>query len=102
LIGRKNFKDRRPAACPKRGKINGFSFSLPRQTLKEECVAQNFIWRRCAVTRYGCAKTFGAQEGTGLSQTFGRFAVNGIFFNHESPRQGKTSRPGKFTGPSPR
>jgi len=54
------------------------------------------------VTRYGCAKTFGALEGAGLSQTFGRFAVNGIFFNHESPRRGKTSRPGKFAGPSPR
>lgn len=76
----------RPARSAER--LTASRSACPGKPLKE-FVAQNFIWRRCAVTRYGCAKTFGAQEGAGLSQTFVRFAVNGIVFNHESPRRGE-------------
>jgi GDPmannose 4,6-dehydratase len=40
------------------------------------------------VTPYGCAKAFGTQMVRVYRKTFGLFAVNGIFFNHESPRRG--------------
>ena len=41
------------------------------------------------VTPYGCAKAFGTQMLRIYRQTFGLFAVNGIFYNHESPRRGE-------------
>ncbi len=40
------------------------------------------------VTPYGCAKAFGTQMARVYRKTFGLFVVNGIFFNHESPRRG--------------
>jgi len=41
------------------------------------------------VTPYGCAKAFGTQMTRVYRRTFGLFAVNGIFYNHESPRRGE-------------
>jgi GDPmannose 4,6-dehydratase len=41
------------------------------------------------VTPYGCAKAFGTQMVRVYHQTFGLFAVNGILYNHESPRRGE-------------
>ena len=41
------------------------------------------------VTPYGCAKAFGTQMARIYRQTFGLFIVNGISFNHESPRRGE-------------
>jgi len=41
------------------------------------------------VTPYGCAKAFGTQLTRIYRETFGMFAVNGILFNHESPRRGE-------------
>jgi len=41
------------------------------------------------VTPYGCAKAFGTQMVRIYRETFGLFAVNGILFNHESPRRGE-------------
>jgi GDPmannose 4,6-dehydratase len=41
------------------------------------------------VTPYGCAKAFGTQMVRIYRQTFGLFAVNGILYNHESPRRGE-------------
>jgi len=41
------------------------------------------------VTPYGCAKAFGTQMTRIYRKTFGLFAVNGILFNHESPRRGE-------------
>jgi len=40
------------------------------------------------VTPYGCAKAFGTRMAQVYRKTFGLFTVNGIFFNHESPRRG--------------
>ena len=40
------------------------------------------------VTPYGCAKAFGTQMTRVYRKTFGLFAVNGILYNHESPRRG--------------
>lgn len=40
------------------------------------------------VTPYGCAKAFGTQMTRIYRKNFGLFAVNGILFNHESPRRG--------------
>ena len=40
------------------------------------------------VTPYGCAKAFATQLVRVYRQTSGLFAVNGILFNHESPRRG--------------
>jgi GDPmannose 4,6-dehydratase len=39
------------------------------------------------VTPYGCAKTFATNLVQVYRQTFGLFAVNGILYNHESPRR---------------
>ncbi|HEX7469806.1 MAG TPA: GDP-mannose 4,6-dehydratase [Verrucomicrobiae bacterium] len=41
------------------------------------------------VTPYGCAKTFATHLAQVYRKTFGLFAVNGILFNHESPRRGE-------------
>jgi GDPmannose 4,6-dehydratase len=41
------------------------------------------------VNPYGCAKAFATQMVTIYRKTFGHFAVNGIMFNHESPRRGE-------------
>jgi len=41
------------------------------------------------VTPYGCAKAFGTQMTRLYRKNFGLFAVNGILFNHESPRRGE-------------
>jgi GDPmannose 4,6-dehydratase len=40
------------------------------------------------ITPYGCAKAFGTQMTRIYRKNFGLFAVNGILFNHESPRRG--------------
>jgi GDPmannose 4,6-dehydratase len=40
------------------------------------------------ITPYGCAKAFGTQLTKIYRKNFGLFAVNGILFNHESPRRG--------------
>lgn len=42
------------------------------------------------VTPYGCAKAFGTQMTRIYRKNFGLFAVNGISFNHESPRRGES------------
>src|SRR3989344_3078850 len=39
---------------------------------------------------YGCAKVFGYWIAKNYRETYGLFAVNGILFNHESPRRGET------------
>lgn len=41
------------------------------------------------VTPYGCAKAFATQMTSVYRKSFGLFAVNGIMFNHESPRRGE-------------
>ncbi len=41
------------------------------------------------VTPYGCAKAFGTQMTRIYRKNFNLFAVNGILFNHESPRRGE-------------
>jgi GDPmannose 4,6-dehydratase len=41
------------------------------------------------VTPYGCAKAFGTQMTRIYRKNFGLFAINGILFNHESPRRGE-------------
>jgi GDPmannose 4,6-dehydratase len=39
---------------------------------------------------YGCAKVFGYWSTVNYREAYGMFAVNGILFNHESPRRGET------------
>ena len=41
------------------------------------------------VSPYGSAKAFGTQMTRIYRKNFGLFAVNGILFNHESPRRGE-------------
>jgi GDPmannose 4,6-dehydratase len=38
---------------------------------------------------YGCAKVFGYWIARNYRESYGLFAVNGILFNHESPRRGE-------------
>jgi GDPmannose 4,6-dehydratase len=40
------------------------------------------------VSPYGCAKVFGYNLVRNYRNSYGLFAVNGILFNHESPRRG--------------
>jgi GDPmannose 4,6-dehydratase len=39
---------------------------------------------------YGCAKVFGYWSTVNYREAYDLFAVNGILFNHESPRRGET------------
>ncbi len=42
------------------------------------------------VSPYGCAKVFSHMICKNYREAYGMFACNGILFNHESPRRGKT------------
>lgn len=46
---------------------------------------------------YGCAKAFGHWQTINYREAYGLFACNGILFNHESPRRGKTFVTRKIT-----
>jgi GDPmannose 4,6-dehydratase len=46
---------------------------------------------------YACAKTFAFFATRNYRESYGMFAVNGILFNHESPRRGETFVTRKIT-----
>src|SRR6202142_872660 len=46
---------------------------------------------------YACAKVFGYWTAVNYRESYGIFAVNGILFNHESPRRGETFVTRKIT-----
>ena len=46
---------------------------------------------------YGCAKVFSFWQTVNYREAYGMFAVNGILFNHESPRRGETFVTRKIT-----
>ncbi|MGP3979549.1 GDP-mannose 4,6-dehydratase [Streptomyces sp. KR80] len=46
---------------------------------------------------YGCAKVFGYWATVNYREAYGLHAVNGILFNHESPRRGETFVTRKIT-----
>ncbi|MFG1806382.1 GDP-mannose 4,6-dehydratase [Streptomyces sp. NPDC049040] len=46
---------------------------------------------------YGCAKVFGFWATVNYREAYGMYAVNGILFNHESPRRGETFVTRKIT-----
>ena len=46
---------------------------------------------------YGCAKVFGYWATVNYREAYGMYAVNGILFNHESPRRGETFVTRKIT-----
>jgi GDPmannose 4,6-dehydratase len=46
---------------------------------------------------YGCAKVFSFWQTVNYREAYGIFAVNGILFNHESPRRGETFVTRKIT-----
>jgi len=46
---------------------------------------------------YGCAKAFAYHVVVNYRESYGIFAVNGILFNHESPRRGETFVTRKIT-----
>jgi len=46
---------------------------------------------------YGCAKVFGYWSTVNYREAYNLFAVNGILFNHESPRRGETFVTRKIT-----
>ncbi|MDR3459440.1 MAG: GDP-mannose 4,6-dehydratase [Verrucomicrobiae bacterium] len=58
-------------------------FGSPEQSPQDEATPVN------PITPYGCAKAFGTQMTRIYRHNFGLFAVNGILFNHESPRRGE-------------
>ena len=46
---------------------------------------------------YACAKVFSFWQTVNYRESYGMFAVNGILFNHESPRRGRTFVTRKIT-----
>jgi GDPmannose 4,6-dehydratase len=46
---------------------------------------------------YGCAKVYSFWQVVNYREAYGMFAVNGILFNHESPRRGETFVTRKIT-----
>ncbi|NDL58515.1 GDP-mannose 4,6-dehydratase [Phytoactinopolyspora mesophila] len=46
---------------------------------------------------YGCAKVFGYWTTVNYREAYGMYAVNGVLFNHESPRRGETFVTRKIT-----
>jgi GDPmannose 4,6-dehydratase len=46
---------------------------------------------------YGCAKVYSHHQTVNYREAYGLFAVNGILFNHESPRRGETFVTRKIT-----
>lgn len=46
---------------------------------------------------YGCAKVFAYWSTVNYREAYGMYAVNGILFNHESPRRGETFVTRKIT-----
>ncbi len=46
---------------------------------------------------YACAKVFAHHQTVNYREAYGLFAVNGILFNHESPRRGETFVTRKIT-----
>ncbi len=46
---------------------------------------------------YGCAKVFAHWTTVNFRESYGLYAVNGILFNHESPRRGETFVTRKIT-----
>ena len=46
---------------------------------------------------YACAKVFGHNITVNYRESYGTYAVNGILFNHESPRRGETFVTRKIT-----
>ena len=46
---------------------------------------------------YACAKVYSFWQTVNYRESFGMFAVNGILFNHESPRRGETFVTRKIT-----
>lgn len=51
----------------------------------------------CPRSPYGCAKVFAFYSAKNYREAYGIFAVNGILFNHESPRRGETFVTRKIT-----
>jgi GDPmannose 4,6-dehydratase len=51
---------------------------------------------------YGCAKVFAHWQTINHRESYGMFAVNGILFNHESPRRGETFVTRKITSAATR
>jgi len=70
--------------CPKARVFNAASseiFGKPEQIPQDESTPL------APVTPYGCAKALGVQIVRFYRETHGLFAVNGILYNHESPRR---------------
>ena len=66
-------------------------FGNPAQTPQDETTPI------APVTPYGCAKAFATQLARIYRQTSNLFVVNGILFNHESPRRGENFVTRKIT-----
>ena len=71
-------------ACPKARVFNAASsevFGQPEKSPQDESAPF------APVTPYGCAKALGAQMARIFREAHGLFVVNGILYNHESPRR---------------
>ena len=73
--------------CPKARIFNAASSEI---FGKPEQMPQDEFTPLAPVTPYGCAKALGMQMVRLYRETHGLFAVNGILYNHESPRRSES------------
>lgn len=83
----KDFQEHSPNG---RGKKIKFYQASSSEMFGNAPVPQNENTPFCPRSPYGCAKVFAYYSTRNYREAYGIFGVNGILFNHESPRRGET------------
>lgn len=86
-VGVLNILEAYKNACPSARFYQASSSEMFGSSVDEDGF-QRETTRMTPVSPYGCSKVFGYNIVRNYRKSYGLFAVNGILFNHESPRRG--------------